>query len=219
MTLNLRRSILTAAACLVLVMPVHAALSVSFNGSVVRVSGVTPRGQVALISVMREANAKMITRLNDTQQLLTDSDGDGAVEYDFKKDVPIRSVWAVVDVDSGSSLITAPGEFPTSESLLPAGFVKNAPADEFDTLIGEHMLLHVLWVHPGRGGSGVWFMRSADGGANDKDGKTNGRAVLSTASFLPLGDSGKAPKKLKKGDVLVLLDPFAMSSSRGVISQ
>ncbi len=64
---------------------------------------------------------------------------------------------------------------------------------------------------------GVWS--DADGGANDTDQKTNGRAMLSTAGFVPLGDSGKAPKKLKKGDVIVLLDPFTMTSARGVIAQ
>jgi hypothetical protein len=125
----------------------------------------------------------------------------------------------VVDLASGESLIAAPGDFPKRESALPSGFVKNVPADEFDTLIGENLLLHVLWIRPGNGGAGAWFMRAADGGANDTDQKTNGRAVLSTAGFVPLGDSGKAPKKLKKGDVLVLLDPFAMTSARGVIAQ
>jgi len=206
-------------ASLLLSLPLHAALSASFDGSTIHVAGMTPRGQVAVISVMREANGKMITRLNDTQQLLADPDGDGSVDYDLKRAVPPRSIWVVVDVASGESLITAPGDFPKRESALPSGFVKNVPADEFDTLIGENLLLHVLWVRPGNGGAGAWFLRAADGGSNDTDQKTNGRAVLSTAGFVPLGDSGKAPKKLKKGDVIVLLDPFAMTSARGVIAQ
>jgi len=211
------------AVCLFFALPLQAALSVSFEGSVVHITGATPRGQVALVAVMREAHGKMITRLNDTQQLLSDPEGDGSIDYDLKRAVPPRSIWVVVDVASGESLITAPGDFPKRESALPPGFVKNVPADEFDTLIGENLLLHVLWVRTGNGNgngsAGAWFMRAADGGANDTDHKTNGRAMLSTAGFVPLGDSGQAPKKLKKGDVIVLLDPFAMTSARGVIAQ
>lgn len=208
-----------ALVCALLAFPMRAALSVSFNGSVVHVKGATARGQVAVFSIMREGGTTMIVRLRDTQQLRS-TDTDGTLDLDLGKPIPSRSVWAVVDVVSGESVITAPGDFPTNESALPAGFVKNAPADEFDTLVGEHLILHVLWVRPGPGNSGgAWFLRSADGGLNDTDRETNGHAVLSTSAFVPLGDSGKAPKKLKRGDVLVLLDPFAMTSSRGVITQ
>lgn len=208
----------TVVLCFLLALPMHAALSVTFDGSFVRVQGVTPRGRVAVMSTMREGGSTMITRLSGIREVLTDADGNGSVDYDLKRAIPRFSVWAVVDVASGESLITAPAGVPTNESALPAGFVKNAPADEFDTLIGENMVLDLLWVRPGNNG-GAWLLRAADGGANDADGKSNGHAVLSTSAFLPLGDSGKAPKKLKKGDVLVLLDPFAMSSSRGVITQ
>lgn len=215
--MNFRR--LAVAGCLLLfVIPMHAAVSMAFDGNVVHVAGVTPRGQAVIIAVTREGNRAMITRLDDTQQLLADSDGDGSIDYDFKRPIPPRSVWAVVDLASGESAIAAPGQFPTGERPLPGTFVKNVPADEFDTLISDHLVMHILWVRPGNGG-GAWFMRAADGAANDADGQPNGRAILSTAAFLPLGDSAKAPKKLKKGDVLVLLDPFTMTSSRGVIAQ
>src|SRR4051794_15515256 len=120
-----------------------AAMGLTFNGSVVRVAGATPRGDVVVISVMQEARHGMISRFSEAQQFLTDSDGDGAVEYDRKDVVPFRSVWAAVDLSSGDSVIAAPAGFPTRESALPAGFIKNVAADEFDTLIGEHMLIHL----------------------------------------------------------------------------
>jgi hypothetical protein len=198
--------------------PLHAALSITFNGSVIRVTGVTPREQIAISAVMRQAQGGMIRSAADTQQLLTDTDGDGAVEYDAQAPIPPLSIWAAVDLRSGDFAVASPRPYRPRVLPLPPAFVKNAPADEFDTLIGGHMILNVLWVRPGNGG-GAWFLHAADGGSNDTDHKANGRAVLSTAAFRGLESSDAPPKKMKKGDVIVVLDPFAMVAVRGVIAQ
>lgn len=186
-------------------------LAISFAGSAVHITGATANGQVALVSVMREPSRRMLVRLTDTQQLLPSS-GAGTVDFALGRQVPACSVWAAVDLASGHYAFATPPGFVAQELPFPASVVKNTPAtDAYDELQNSHFLLHMLWVHTGQGNqAGAWFTRVADGGTMDRDEKNDGQTLTTTEQFAPLGTSGTSPKKIKKDDVLIMIDPFEM---------
>jgi hypothetical protein len=186
-------------------------LVISLSGNTVHIGGVTPNGQVALVSVMREASRTMLVRMTDVQELLTDH-GTGAIDFDLGRPVPARSIWAAVDLSSGRYMVTTPAAFPRQELPFPAKVLKNTPAaDTDDELLNDHFVLYMLWVHVSQGSqAGAWFTRVADGGSNDLDTGNDGRTLTRASQFEPLGASGAPPKKIKKDDVLVMLDPFEM---------
>ena len=187
------------------------ALGVAFSGQSVHVTGVTQNGQLAIVACMREASRQMFVRMTDVQRLLTDS-GSGVIDFDLGRVVPTRSIWAVVDLSSGRYTVATPQGFPRLELPFPASALKTKPSeDEDDQLINNHFVLEMLWVHPGdHKSAGAWFTRVADGGDSDEDGKNDGKATVSASRFVAIGSSGAAPRKIKKGDILVMIDPFEM---------
>jgi len=188
----------------------NAPLTVSFNSQGIHVAGVTPRGQVVIVSSMREASRQMLVRMTGVQQLLTDTSS-GAVDFDLGRPIPERSIWAAVDVTSGRYAVVTPAGFPRQELSFPATGVRNTAAVEADDqLLNDHFLLEMLWVHPQNGNGGAWFGRVADGGSTDVDGKNDGRTLTNTSQFAPIGTSGTPPKKFRNGDVLVFIDPLEL---------
>jgi hypothetical protein len=142
------------------------------------------------------------------EELVTDTDGDGVVTYDLGSTIPSRSIWAAVDVTTGGYAIAVPPNYPRRELPFPAGSLKNTPPDEFDQLTHDFFLLQVLWVQPGQG---AWMGMTADGGAGDSDGKNNGSTVTSLAHLHSMKGGAAVPKKIRKDDVLIFIDPFEMS--------
>jgi len=75
-----------------------------------------------------------------------------------------------------------------------------AEALEMDGITAELLLV--------RPKAGAWILRAREGAASDGDRVKNGRLTLLFESAEPLGGGkDKAPKKLKAGDVLAVLDP------------
>jgi hypothetical protein len=187
-----------------------APLVVNIDGSVLHVAGITPGGKVAVIAALVEPQKGVYSRFSRVEQLLSDSDGDGIVSYDLGRPIPVRSIWGVVDVASGTYTVATPLGYPRREVAFPMQAVKNLPADDIDEIEHHHLLLQILWVRPGVAG---WLVTTADGGANDADGKNNGRTTTPSSRFIALGSDERPPKKLKNDDVLIFIDPFEMTFS------
>jgi hypothetical protein len=186
-------------------------LTVTFTGHGVHIDGATAGGQVAVVARMREASREMLVRMTEVHEMLRDS-GSGALDYDLGRQLPFRSIWAVVDVATGRYVVVSPPGFERQEILFPATVVKNTPAAEADDeLLNDRFVLDMLWVHPADNShGGAWFARVADGGATDLDAKNDGKTLSATSQFRALGNGGAPPKKIKKGDILVMIDPFEM---------
>lgn len=186
-------------------------LVVSLGAQGVHIEGVTSGGQVALVGRMREASREMLVRMTEVHELLRDA-GSGAVDYDLGRPLPFRSIWAVVDVATGRYAVVTPPGFERQEVPFPATVVKNTPAGDIDDeLLNDRFVLDMLWVHPGENNQGgAWFARVADGGATDLDAKNDGKTLSGTSQFRALGNGDAPPKKIKKGDILVMIDPFEM---------
>jgi hypothetical protein len=212
--LPLVRQLLLCLVVSLISLTVLAAPAVTFSGNTVHVTGITPHGQVAVMSVMREVTGQLVSRMSRTEQLLTDA-GAGVVDFDLGRTVPLRSIWTVVDLASGQYVIATPPGMQRLELPFATSIVKNTPSADADDEIAEtHFTLDMLWVRPGNGG-GAWTARVADGGSTDQDDANNGSTKNSTSQFRPLGAPdvapNKPPKKFKTGDVLVMLDPFELN--------
>lgn len=189
--------------------PACAAMTVTVNATGLHIAGVTARGAVAVEGVLWEKEGGQYVDLREESALVEDTDGDGVVDFDLKRPLSVRAIFAVVDTDSGDVQIVTPPAYPRRILPVPAGFVRGTAAGDVDEIVGDRLVLRVLWVSPRH--KGAWVLRTADGGGNDSDGSNNGHTVSLTTAFRPLMDGDKPPKKLKTGDVLVAIDPFDMA--------
>ena len=185
-----------------------APLAASFDGAVLRITGVTPGGTVALDGALLEPQSEVHERQLRIEQTIADPDRDGIVTYTYERNIPRQSIWGVVDIASGRYVIATPPTYRRQELPFPSNAVKNTPADEFDELTHGFFLLQVLWVRPGEG---AWVSMSADGGAGDSDKKNNGKTETSLSYFRPISANTPVPKKIKKDDVLIFIDAFDMA--------
>ena len=184
--------------------------NVTFAGQVVRVSGVMPGGSVAFVAALVEVQRQLYARSSRVEQVVGDADHDGVVTFDLGRTIPVRSIWGVVDLASGAHVVATPVAYPRRELVFSSDGIKNLPVDQFDQIAHGHVLLQVLWVRPGEA---AWIVTTADGGANDADGKNDGKTVTSLSAFRSMSGNTPPPKKLKKDDVLILIDPFDMTFS------
>lgn len=186
-------------------------LTVTPTAQGLHIGGVSRNGSIALVGRMREASREMLVRMTEVHELLLDS-GTGAIDYDLGRPLPLRSIWAVVDVASGRYAVVTPPDFPRQELPFPPTVVKNTPAEDLDDqLLNDRFVIDMLWVHPGENKQGgAWSARVADGGATDLDAKNDGKTLSGASQFRALGTSSTPPKKIKKGDILIMIDPFEM---------
>jgi hypothetical protein len=180
-------------------------LSLTTTHDQLTMTNVVKSGRV-IVAGMTVQSENGMRRLRRFAEVLTDTDGDGQIEYAPEGKVPQRSAWAAVDLTNGS-VATAGGPGLT-EYLSPmpeTAFKKdlNGLVDAFAT--GTSWLDLVL-VRPGEGG-GAWRVHAYDGEAGDADAALDGKVKLFFDSGEPLLVSFKsAPKHVKKDDVVVLID-------------
>jgi hypothetical protein len=199
-----------AVTLLALSLPAAAAITAQIDGQHLRVSGATPSGSVVVVAALRETSSTRIASL-DRVAVVLPSNAAGTADLDFGRPIPMAGIWAVVDQISGTYNIVTASDYPRREQSFPSSIYKHAtPADIIDQLSTNSLMLRMLWVRPGNGG-GSWFLTASDGAMNDDDRTPNGEVSTSTDHFLPIEGKEKPPKKLKIGDILILIDPFEMN--------
>jgi hypothetical protein len=199
-----------AAIFLLSAVPAVASISGRADGHHLRIAGASPSGEVIVVSAIRETKRGRAISLDRVSQALT-ADGAGSADLDYGQDIPIASIWAVVDQISGSYAIVTPGDYPRRQKASVGSILKHAtPAEVIDQLVTNSLVMQILWVRPGNGG-GSWNVTVSDGAANDEDHSSNGEVLTSTELFTSIDGKNKPPKKLKKDDVLILIDPFEMT--------
>ncbi|HSL83424.1 MAG TPA: hypothetical protein VLF66_11655 [Thermoanaerobaculia bacterium] len=182
-------------------------LELTFEEAAVLAAGLTPGGDAVFWSVAREPQGhyqKVVRR-----QGLAAVDALGQVR--FEPDgaaVPLKSVWAVVDVGSGAFAVGAPPEFALEEVPFPGqGFEVGAPG-LVNRFRHELEAVEQLLVRPG---VGAWVLRAFDQGPEDRDETDDDRVLTSLEDFVPLDAGGPdPPERFARDDVFVVVDPRSL---------
>jgi len=95
--------------------------------------------------------------------------------------------------------------------VLFRSVVQKSEADLDDEVRSDGLAVSALWVRPGVGDGTAWLMRATDGGTTDDDHKTDGRTAVTTTQFFALTGKNKPPKKFKKDDLIITINPFDFS--------
>lgn len=193
--------------CALIAVPVSAApFRVTLESDAVVVSGVTANGKAALLGVTREIGEDDYPMVKRHLEVLADDDGDGTIRYPVEPGIPLRSVWAVVDMTSGDHDSVAPQAFG-ERRVNWRGRGLERRSDGRDAVEDRRTLLELLVVRPG---AGAWALRVRDGQETDGDGRIDGRLEGVLADMQPLADSPEPPSVLQPDDVVLALDPSAM---------
>jgi hypothetical protein len=179
---------------------------ITFEPGAVVARGITSKGQAVWFSVAREISRRSI-HVVPRHAVEVDDDGDGAVRLELEQEVPLRSIWFVVDLATGETAVATPEGFPLLEMDLPG---KAIPA-ALNRLDLERRFAYLLLVRPG---VGAWQLRIGDGGESDEDGEPDGTLRAALSSLAPLQEGGPpAPERFSPRDVLLVIDPGRMESA------
>ncbi|HEV7922813.1 MAG TPA: hypothetical protein VGR02_18660 [Thermoanaerobaculia bacterium] len=203
-------ALLRCALAVLVAIPLYAAQTapppaITFEAKGVTVTGLTPGGAAAMFMMSRQPDV-YITRLKQDSAMLTGGK-DGTARYEANYEVVQRSVWAVIDIESGQYAVACPSGdcAPLRRTLNTGTFFKNNAAGEPEGLDIPMEMADVFLVSPK---SGVWHVMLGDGGEKDEDGLLDGKSRLSVEKFTGFHTDAAPPKKLKKGDLLLCFQPM-----------
>jgi hypothetical protein len=180
------------------------ALTIAFTDHSVRVSNVAPGGQVYLYGLSRESKSGLVNVVT-REQILADTDRDGVVEWTLTEKMPLRSLWAAVDVERGTYGAGVPPGYPATAVALTGKQLKKDLAGEVAQLAIAGTLVEVIVV---RSADAIWGQTVGLRGPLD-EGVQPGIVEISAANLLPrLGTTSSAPKHLKNGDVVMMFNSF-----------
>ena len=173
-----------------------ATATVAFAGKKVTVSGLRPGAQVVFFGVAKIPR-RYDFRITRWQQIATDDDHDGVITFEADVVIPVSSVWAVVDLQTGQATLAAPEDFGVRR--IPLG--RSAIPKTADQLTFDSSYLDLLYVHAGLG---VWTWHGTDGGNNDEDG-ANGKTTIDIRKAVHI--AGAAPLSVfSPGGTLIAID-------------
>jgi hypothetical protein len=188
--------------------------TVTLDEQAVLIAGSTPEGRLIVFSIGKPAGSLMPVTARFEELVVADATGAAAVE--LASPVAERSVWAVVDVESGELALAAPGGSAVRQVSFPGRGV--GLTRRF--LVDERRFLEVLLVRPVAGVpagedaaavSGAWGQSFGDGGEGDGDGALDGKIEALLARLRPIGESPELPPaELRPGDVVVAVDPMTL---------
>jgi hypothetical protein len=137
------------------------------------------------------------------EEMLT-ADASGAVAWPIGP-ISNRSLWFAIDVHTGHIGVATPEGFPVRRLETPAELVsRNDLAAVLDL---PFFYSEVLLVRPGLG---AWTQSASRGGSKDLKEKRNALTV-EPRSFRRLKGTEPGPPKIEKGDVIVIIDPYALT--------
>jgi hypothetical protein len=159
--------------------------------SAITVSGITPRARVAFFGITHTPEGYE-TRYDRIATIVDDHDGDGAVTYSMEPQVPLRSVWSVIDLQSGDYVTSAPVKSPAKHRPLPEEALAGN-GGQLQRIVRHAEFANVLVARPG---VGAWVLSAGDGGEGDEDGVFDGRITNSLTQLKPVASSGPPPHTL-----------------------
>jgi hypothetical protein len=194
--------LLAAAAATVAAQP--AALTLTASPEQLTIANATKGGQVVLagVSVSSEGGTRRIRRF---AEVLKDDDGDGRLDFTPDGNVPRRSVWAVTDLQSGSTATAGGPERSVAHiAPLPTTALKKDLDGAISGFESGAVEVQLVILRPKKG---AWMSYAYEGFEGDEDRTRNGIIRTLLTSAVPIApEFGSAPTKAKKDDVLILLD-------------
>jgi hypothetical protein len=179
---------------------------ISFGESSVKAEGITKSAKVVFFSVAREGQGYRV-RSVPRQEMVEDTDGDGAVSLDLGAAVPFRSIWAAVDLASGAFAVASPDGYTPVRLDFPLAGLRGQANGKPDRLDDRRYSLEVLVARPGEG---AWRLSLGDGDADDEDKVSNGRIEWAVAKGRAVKGEAAAPRDFNPGDVVIAMDPNRM---------
>jgi len=163
---------------------------------------VTSGGEVVLFTASLAQHRGSLRRMSEVQRI-ADDDGDGRITVAVSKPYPLQTICVAVDLASGRAVIATRVGYEPRRIDFPSELRKKDAVGMlgFDGL--ERLGAEMLIVRPK---SGAWRLRAAEGGAEDGDRLNDGKLMLLSSDAIPVGPSGSAPRHLKKGDVVAVID-------------
>jgi len=166
----------------------------------------TPGGAVVWLGMARrvaEYDATFVRRHGTMQ-----ADAKGQAQLPLTEAVPLQSIWAAIDLQTGAYATASPAGFAPLAIQLGPGAFEVRGAGLADRLADVADYAEVLLVRPGKG---AWGKAVGRGGADDEGnpGDAAFRFALDKLEPLP-GTAGPAPAKLSAGDLVFVLHPQAM---------
>jgi hypothetical protein len=146
-------------------------------------------------------NHHYLTQVRTVATMLKAKRGGGPLAFDAPDGIPMRSVWAAVDPDSGDYTISARPGYPIHRLELPAAALHDG------LLSIDCSDLDVLLVRPG---VGSWTITVHDGGYGDADRRGNGLLTVDFGRARAVEGNAEPPQLLKDGDVVVAIDRIHM---------
>lgn len=164
------------------------------------VSGARPGATVLVIGVTREPRGfHSLLRTHALPAVVSDARGDAKIAYGAE--VPAKSLWIAVDVQTGLTGAGAPGDFPVRQFEIDPGAV--AP----DRVVLARTVLDMLVVRPG---AGAWLLSAYEGGRGDGDRAVDGKLSVLASELAPAVGKERLSGGLRPGDVVIALDPDQM---------
>jgi len=175
---------------------------------VVVVSGVTPGGRVACYGVAHDW-VDFYRGIYRWGREAVDDDRDGSVTVELPREVPVRSVWACVDIATGAVAIAAPDDSPRKEvALRGRGSLLGAHGDRQFQVESERVDL--LLARPGEG---AWLQLAGDGATNDDDRAADGAVHARAAGFKGIGAVKAVAASLQGACTIVAFYPLTLEYS------
>jgi hypothetical protein len=179
-------------------------LGMTASAGELTITNVTRGGRAVLAGMSIRAEGGGVRRLRRFAEVLTDADSDGRITYVPDGKVPLRSIWEVVDLQTGATATAGGPQLSSFLKPFPENALKKDAGDLVTAFTAGGVEVEVVVVRPR---DGAWRAHAYEGGPGDGDGVVNGMIAIAFESATPLiAEFSKAPKQLRKNDVVVLID-------------
>lgn len=183
-------------------------LLVSFEEAAVVVAGATEGSDVAFYSIAREPRGAYQSVVRRSGLAYADAQGEARFDVESGPEgggVPLKSVWAVVDLATGAYAVAAPEGFDLRPVPLPGQAFQVGAPGVVNRLRHEYPSVDLLVVRPG---VGAWSLRSVDQGPTDHDPADDDRVLTSLEDLESLDGLGTPPpERYGRDDVVIFIEP------------
>jgi hypothetical protein len=178
---------------------------VSFEQKRVTARSVTKGGRVAFYSVGLAGDG-YTSMVKQVTEVLTDTDKDSTVFLDVPDNVPLRSVWVVIDTQSGRYTLAVPPGMELRLDNRPKAFMKSK-GNEVDLIASPGVYADVLYMRPN---GDISVTSAIDGEHTDVDGRGDRIVTVDLDQLQPVDPNAGKPAEITAGGVIVVIDRWDM---------
>ena len=179
-----------------LVAPAQAAIQVTYERQALNVSGITRGGAIAVFGVNLGVDHGY-PRVHKEEQIVRDDAGTSTVRVAVTDAISFRSLWVIVDVETGDYVVSTPPGF--RPRLMAPPLI--AVADQVVRI--QKPSVEAFLVRPKLG---AWGLSVADGRDGDDDGPATHGLTIAAEHLHAIGGTPRGPARFLPGDILVLCD-------------